>query len=239
MRNLVLMAVVLSFSVPLAYAQSPGEYHKVELYGAYSHNLADIRVDETILLIVNDMQIRPAPRQVRDRAGFNGFNTSVAVNLSRHVGLKFDLSGHFRSDTFRANLLFPCEPAPLCLPPPPQPADVHVRASFYNFLSGAQLKDNSVGRRLKPFAHALVGLARAGNRVTVSESAACPGVIGSRCPLDFTDKDTGFAGAFGGGLDVRAGKRIDIRVIQLDYNPTRLFDGTQHNLRVGAGIVFH
>ena len=96
MRNLVLMAVVLSFSVPLAYAQSPGEYHKVELYGAYSHNSADIRVDETSLLIVNDMQIRPAPRQVRDRAGFNGFNTSVAVNLSRHVGLKFDLSGHFQ-----------------------------------------------------------------------------------------------------------------------------------------------
>ena len=33
MRNLLLMVVVLSFSVPLAHAQSAGEYHKVELDG--------------------------------------------------------------------------------------------------------------------------------------------------------------------------------------------------------------
>jgi hypothetical protein len=29
------------------------------------------------------------------------------------------------------------------------------------------------------------------------------------------------------------------RLLQFDYNPTRVFDGTQHNLRVGAGIVIH
>jgi hypothetical protein len=51
--------------------------------------------------------------------------------------------------------------------------------------------------------------------------------------------ETGFAGAFGGGLDIRASDRVDVRVIQFDYNPTRLFDSTQHNFRIGVGIVIH
>lgn len=70
--------------------------------------------------------------------------------------------------------------------------------------------------------------------------------------------DAGFAAAFGGGLDVRLNDRIDIRVIQIDYNPMR-FDfsdfgaigvpgtptplgdpkRTLHNFRIGIGIVFH
>ena len=53
-----------------------------------------------------------------------------------------------------------------------------------------------------------------------------------------------FAAAIGGGLDIRAGRRVDIRVIQFDYNPTRgTFQSGQsnilHDFRIGAGIVFH
>jgi len=55
----------------------------------------------------------------------------------------------------------------------------------------------------------------------------------------FTDTETGLAGAFGGGLDIRASDRIDIRAFQFDYNPTRVFDSTQHNFRIGVGIVIH
>lgn len=55
----------------------------------------------------------------------------------------------------------------------------------------------------------------------------------------FHGKDTGLAGAFGGGMDLRLSNRFDIRLIQIDYNPMKLFNGTQHNLRVGIGLVFH
>ena len=60
----------------------------------------------------------------------------------------------------------------------------------------------------------------------------------------------------GGGIDLRAGKRFDIRVIEVDYNP--IFTGdrnprsiagpfssisfkgkTNHNLMVGVGVVIH
>lgn len=56
--------------------------------------------------------------------------------------------------------------------------------------------------------------------------------------------ETAFAMTFGGGVDVKAGERIAIRVAQFDYVLTR-FDvaGTgsgqsQHNFRYSAGVVF-
>jgi hypothetical protein len=54
-----------------------------------------------------------------------------------------------------------------------------------------------------------------------------------------------FAMVFGGGIDVKLGKRIDLRLIQVDYNPifvkTRngIEGKTQHNFRIGVGLVFH
>jgi hypothetical protein len=55
---------------------------------------------------------------------------------------------------------------------------------------------------------------------------------------DFEDSETGFAGAFGGGVDFRINDRVDFRAIQFDYAPTRLGGETQHNFRIGVGVVF-
>ena len=67
----------------------------------------------------------------------------------------------------------------------------------------------------------------------------CALVFPSPCPINFTDSETGFAAAIGGGIDYRISDRLDVRAVQFDYNPTRLFDGTQHNFRIGVGIVIH
>jgi hypothetical protein len=90
------------------------------------------------------------------------------------------------------------------------------------FVAGVQIKDNSKETKVKPFVHAMVGGARLG--------FSGGGV---------SDSVNGFAGVFGGGIDIRAGKNIDIRVIQADYNPTRIEGTTQHSFRVGIGVVFH
>lgn len=135
-------------------------------------------------------------RQVPGSAGLNGFEVAVTGNVSRYVGLKFDLSGHYRSDFGNR------------------------RSSIYNFLGGVQLKDNSRGARFKPFAHALLG----GARISISNGSF---------------SETGLAAVVGVGLDIRASRRVDIRVLQADYNLNR-FDGRSfHNARLGAGIVFH
>ena len=160
---------------------------------------------------------------ITDREGFNGFDTAVTGNITRYVGLKVDFAGHFKNKTI-----------PLS---PPSSARVEVDSSLYNILGGVQLKDNSKETRFKPFAQALVGLAHGRNKVEFID-VVCVAVVPSPCS-NFTETDTGLAGAFGAGLDIRAGSRFDIRAIQIDYNPTRLFDSTQHNFRIGAGIVIH
>jgi opacity protein-like surface antigen len=211
MRNLLFLAVLIVACASVSFAQS-ADYNKVEFYGGYSHNRIDTGIGDS------DTTLRDI---IDEREGFHGFNTSVTGNITRYVGLKFDLAGHFKEKSF----------------PILGTARVDVESSVFNVLGGVQVKDNSTETRFKPFAQALVGVARARNKV-VFTNVVCAAVFPSPC-ADFTETDTGLAGAFGGGLDIRASKRFDIRVVQFDYNPTRVFDGTQHNFRIGAGIVIH
>ena len=108
-----------------------------------------------------------------------------------------------------------------------------VNSQLYNALGGVQFKDNASTARLKPFGYALAGAGI--GRVKVKD-VSCP--VGVDCS-DFTsDSETGFAMAFGGGLDIKINDRIDFRAIKADYNPIRFDSGTQHNFRVGIGFVF-
>lgn len=208
----MLIAMIVLACASMAAAQS-GDYKRFEFFGGYSHNRFDTGTGD------GDPDLRDI---IDEREGFHGFETSVTGNLSRYFGLKFDFSGHFKERSF----------------PVVGNSTVDVNSRVYNFLGGVQIKDNSSDKTFKPFAHALVGAARARNRVDFSPEV-CIAIFPSPCPTDVTENDTGFAGAFGGGIDIRASDRFDIRVIQLDYNPTRLFDSTQHNFRIGVGIVIH
>ena len=117
---------------------------------------------------------------------------------------------------------------------------------LHNFLGGIQIKDNAPEGTFKPFAHALVGLGRTAADLTEFDDRL----------VDFDD--AGLAAAIGGGIDIRVANRIDVRAIQIDYNPMRFdfsdfgalgvpgtptFRGDQkrwlHNFRIGVGIVFH
>jgi hypothetical protein len=213
MFKTILIATLILACASVAAAQSD-DYKKWDFFGGFSHNRIDTGVGD------EDAELDDL---IDEREGFNGFNASVARNVSRRVGFKFDVSGHYKRRTFP---IFSIQNA------------IEINSSVYNFLGGVQLKENSSEATFKPFAHLLVGVAHARNRVSISQ-AGCVAVVPSPCPSPFTDSDTGFAGAVGGGIDIRAGNRLDIRVIQIDYNPTRLFDNTQHNFRIGVGLVFH
>jgi hypothetical protein len=102
-------------------------------------------------------------------------------------------------------------------------------------MGGVQVKNNAKeSPTVKPFFHALAGVARQKLALTTfNESTA----------------QNNFTFAIGGGVDVKVHKKVDIRVFQIDYNPTYIkdieFDGTefngklQNNFRFGFGIVFH
>jgi len=120
-----------------------------------------------------------------------------------------------------------------------------TKIRIHNILGGIQIKDNSTEGTLKPFAHALVGVGRTAADLSQFDNTLA----------DFDD--SGFAAAIGGGLDIRLSSRVDLRAIQIDYNPMR-FDfsdfgaigipgtptnlgeqkRTLHNFRFGIGIVF-
>jgi opacity protein-like surface antigen len=82
------------------------------------------------------------------------------------------------------------------------------------------------GKRATPFVYGLVGLTRFHQSATIS---------GQR----FSESDSGFSSAVGGGLDVRVNDRLAIRVFQIDYfRPT--FFGEAHNRgRLAFGVVLH
>ena len=51
-----------------------------------------------------------------------------------------------------------------------------------------------------------------------------------------------FAGSVGGGLDLRAGHRFSLRLIEAQYLATTFDNGVnnhQNNLHISAGIVVH
>ena len=211
MLKTILLGTLIIACASVVAAQT-NDYKKWEIFGGFSHNRIDVR------------DLEPGIDDFLDNyEGFNGWNASVTRNISRYVGFKFDVSGHYKSRT---------------LPVFSIQNGLEIKSSVYNFLGGAQLKDNSTEKTFKPFAHALVGVAHGRNRISFTDSG-CIAIVPVPCPSPFTETATGLAGAGGGGLDIRASNRFDIRVVQVDYNPARLFDRTAHNFRFGVGFVLH
>jgi hypothetical protein len=87
-------------------------------------------------------------------------------------------------------------------------------ARTIHFMVGPQI---SFPGRISPFVHALAGFGH----------VALNGIA-----------DNSFAGAFGGGVDVRVAPLISWRAIQVDDLVTNHFGGVQHNARVSTGLVF-
>lgn len=200
-------------SASMAFAQGD-DYNKVEVSGGFSHARVDTGVDDPDL----DDDFADF---LTDRRGFNGFDASIAGNFTRYLGVKGNVSGHFKSDSFTDGL-----------------DTINTRERMWQVMGGVQLKDNSKETVFKPYAHALVGVARQ----TVEFSSP-----------DFTDtfdvSDTNFAMKIGGGIDVRVHPRVDLRLVEFNYNPIfrgditlddEVFQGrTQNNFTVGFGIAIH
>jgi hypothetical protein len=158
-----------------------------------------------------------------DAAGYNGFDISATKTVTRYLGIKGAFSGAYRRDNFT-------------LPGFASGTVIRftIKDSLYSYMGGVQIKDSEGKAKLKSFFHVLAG----GATLTQKLRGDCPNDVLSFCD-SFNFSQTGFALAAGGGLDVKASKRISIRIIQADYNPLFLGGDTINNFRLGAGIVFH
>lgn len=210
MKTIFSIFILLAFCAAVASAQTD-DISKGEFFAGYSINRVD--VGSTGDDDVDDV--------LGEGRNFQGFNASGVYNFSKYVGLKADVSGHYKN--FSTTI-------------PGFTNRAEINASLYNVLGGIQIKNNSKDRRVKPFVHALVG---AGITKAKLNDAFCQEAFGTNCPAEFRESETALSMAFGGGLDVRASRRVSFRLFQVDYNPLRKDGQTTNNVRFSFGIVFH
>lgn len=220
----LLLLMIISYTTLTLAQSSSTETPKVEYFVGYS---ASGRLGEGEPLAVNNQNVSSF---FNDHAGGpNGFEASVIGNLNKYVGIKGDFSMYFNNRQLRDGTFTSCV-GTVCTSSI-QDFNVNSRATY--FMAGPEIKGRN-RTRLTPFAHALFGLVHARTEFSTSGT------------FTLSDKasDTGFAMAFGGGLDIRASKRISIRAM-MDYNPTFLRGSEidsrerQDHVRLSLGILFH
>ncbi len=198
------------------FAQTSGvEYNKNEFYVGYTNQQVSREIN------------------MEKRRSLNGIEASYVRNFHRYFGLKGDFSAAYQKGNTNGLVVLGNSTMTGSL----AQVNYDFNTSVYNFLGGVQVKDNASQGRFKPFAHALVGAAHTRNK---TKNLGCV----SNCPAtlinipDFNSIGTNFAGAFGGGIDVKINDKIDFRAVQVDYNP--VFSGSRksNNFRFGIGVVF-
>ena len=247
MRKLLFLVLLIPALAPVAFAQSKDDYNKVEVYGGYSYARQAPNSGTQLVTEGGDsFSLEPCTaegaealgtnlqRIFCERRGFHGFDASFTYNVTKYIGIKGNVTGHFKTDTTVDDF-----------------GGGHVDTNkitgrIYNFLAGVQIKNNSKAARFKPFAHALAGFARQTSHDVQTSTA------GFNFTLD--DRVTSFSMKLGGGVDVRLNRHIDLRLVEVNYNPIfardrdvsgnadfqlRLAGKTAHNFTIGFGVAIH
>lgn len=228
MYKATLLLLLMFVSPSLASAQSSGsttdETPKVEYFVGYS---ASGRLGEGKPVVINNQNFSPF---FNDQAGGPvGFEASIIGNLNKYVGIKGDFSIYSNNRQLKDGTFTSCV-GTVCTT---SIQDYKVNSKAAYFMGGPEIKGRN-RTRLTPFAHALFGLVYARTQFSTSGT------------FNVSDKaaETAFAMAFGGGLDIRASKRISVRAM-MDYNPTFLNNSgmdsreRQDHVRLSLGILFH
>src|SRR6185369_11118690 len=198
-----------------AQSPTPNEYPKVEVFVGYS------ALGETGSRAIS---FGPNASVSGDYEG-QGFETSIIRNFSKHLGIKGDFSAHFNNES-DSGPITACTPVCATII-----QDFQLKTRVYNFLAGPEFKARN-STRFTPFVHALGGVAH------TSATFTTPGPTNI---LFLRKNDTSFAMALGGGLDIRASKRVSFRAL-MDYNPVFVNDsttGTRDFFRFYFGVLFH
>lgn len=264
MYKILFLTLFVFFCASFAMAQD--DYHKFEISGGYALTRADGYPGDRLVSSdgTSTSFVTSNPDSTK-RRNMNGFDTSAVYNFSKYIGAKFSFSGSYGRDenAFLPGGTFQRTTAPTTILVVPGITGINTRLTQYNYMGGVQIKNNLKEKKIKPFTHFMVGIAQQKTDFTNIDQQRT-NILGAS-----EIKNNGFTYALGGGIDIRAGKRLDIRVIQIDYNPvfikaqtTRAVGDTidagvtnfnqvraffsngfakrrQDNLRIGFGIVFH
>lgn len=216
MRKVLLAAVMMMAVSGSALAE---DFPQWEVFGGYSLLNMDMNPTSNLYYMeyggfMGDMESDFIP----------GFEISATRNLNRWLGVEGSFSGHLgtfnskTTDDYTHVYGASTETGTFS-------TSVAADVRRYTVLAGPQFsfRKNSV---VRPFAHALFGIARITPQdMAISESDQWvdslegPGSYTSNLTTKLKG-NTGFAMALGGGLDLKAGDNVAVRLVQLDYLPT-------------------
>ena len=229
MRKFLWLLLLALLPVQLAWAQVPqGDRPRAEIFFGYSNLQAEGLPGEEGQDDSFDDEV------FGERAGLNGFNAALTGYITRRFGITGDFSFNQNDRDFTG---------------PGGRGSLNTRV--INVLGGPTVKFFN-DSRVTPFARALFGIAN-----TRFEAEEERNVAGGTRRSSFTTNATDFAMALGGGVDVKLNDRVDLRVLQVDYNPVFLRDRSiqvlggagavipqrlegqrQDNIRLSFGVVF-
>ena len=129
MKKQLFLSSLLAVCLPLAASAQEGA-PKVEIFGGYSYLLAD-----TGAIVI-------------DRNSAHGFNTSLAGNITKHIGIVGEFSRFTVSDSFTQSVL----------------GRVNVDSSVVTYLFGPRITPHR--GKVEPFVHALLGGARENDKLS-------------------------------------------------------------------------
>src|SRR5437588_3248111 len=143
MKKHLLVTLFFLVSASMSYAQGSDDYHKIEAYGGFSTNHVESNLNQgsftsggatqtftNLCSTATGEEIGPNSQKFFcTRRNFNGFDGSITFNVSRYVGLKANVTGHFKSQSYldRFN-------------PPGVAQTLLNHERLYQFLGGVQLK---------------------------------------------------------------------------------------------------
>ncbi len=204
---------------PAKKASVPAELKQMDFFIGFSWRRAALNVNNKAAIL----NTAALSNQLNNTEDFGkGFSAAGTYNFSDYLGAKMDLS--FNANT--RNLFVGGNNTKVLL-----------KERLTTVLGGVEAKDNTKNKGLRPFAHALAGIALARTR---TPKAACGAAFGANaaCPDRLNDTNFGLAAAFGAGLDVKLSRGFALRLVQVDYIPLRINGRTNHGVRFSAGLVF-
>lgn len=154
----------------------------------------------------------------------NGGGGSFVYNFGKYLGVKAEFTGYGSVEqTFHV---------PAVPPSVPVAGTFTTQANMFTYLFGPRV--TVPAKKVRVFGQALFGGAHTNGYVNLFRAAGVTGLSAS---------NSGFAMAFGGGLDVPVAKHVALRLAQVDYLLTRfeykpLGINNQSNFRYQAGVVF-
>src|SRR6266567_206698 len=198
MHKIYALIILLVCTATIMAAQ---ETPKFEFFGGYSFVHADAGLGR--------------------HANLNGWNSSVAYNFNKWVGIVLDGSGAYGSTQVgvATDIFFICPTDPTSCPPPLflRPVTIHQQVHTYSIGPQFSYRTDS---RFTPFAHVLFGGGYASNKSG-----------------GFTEANGSHVITLGGGVDVRLNSLLALRT-QADLVQTHFFRQPHDGLRVSTGVVF-